>query len=409
VPADASARSGRWEKNRFMGRELAGKTVGIVGLGNIGRLVARRLSGFEVTLLGYDPLVRSERAREFGVEWTELEPLFGSSDLITLHLPENDSTRGLVGARLLGLMKSGATLVNCARSGVIDEEALRQIRPEKKLRFLNDVYAKDAEGPKSVADIADLMLPHLGASTMEANRNAARQAAQQLIDLDFKGITSFIVNRDIPEGLDRSYCELANTLARMARFMVGPTTPLKLVETSFYGSLNPYADWLLVPVVAGLWSDFEPGMDHRAAGVFLEDRGIDYTNRKVDHDKGYGNSITVDLTSQTSTDVLRHISLRGTIAEGNLMVSRINEFDKLYFEPAGDMLMFLYDDRPGVIATIGSKLAAAGINIEDMRNPHHAQTNRSLVIMKINKTPAAALVDEIRGAIEAISAFSVRL
>jgi D-3-phosphoglycerate dehydrogenase len=409
IPADASARAGAWEKTAFMGRELAGKTLGIVGLGNIGRLVARRLSGFEMTMLGYDPLVNIERAQEFGVEWVDLESLFKRCDYISLHLPENEATRGLVGEKLLGLMKPGATIINCARSGVLDEDAMRRLKPLKKLRFLNDVYPQDAEGPKSVADIADIMLPHLGASTREANANAARQAAEQLIDLDKKGITSFIVNRDIPEGLDRTYCALANILARVCRSMVGRSMPLRMIETSFYGSLQPYADWLLVPIVAGIWPDFEPGMDPRAAQKFLADRGIDFVNRKVDHEKGYQNSITLDLTSETESDVLKHISVRGTVAENNLTVSRINEFDKLYFEPEGDMVMFLYDDRPGVIGAIGAKLAKAGINIEDMRNPHHTRTNRSLVIMKVNQAPPAELIDELSREIGAISAFSFKL
>ncbi len=409
VAADASARAGAWEKTAFMGRELARKTVGIVGLGNIGRLLAKRLAGFEVTLLGHDPLLSIERAQDMGVEWVDLETLFARSDYVSLHIPENDATRGLVGERLLGRMPPGATLINCARSGVLDEDAFRRLKPERKLRLLNDVYPRDAEGPKSIADIADLMLPHLGASTREANANAARQAAEQLIALDRKGVTSFIVNRDIPEGLDRTYCELANTLARVCRSMVGATMPLKSIETSFYGELQPYSDWLLVPTVAGIWSDFTPGMDHRAARLFLEERGIDYQNRRVDPGKGYDNSITLDLVSETDSDVLKHISVRGTIAENNLMVSRINEFDKLYFEPSGDMVIFLYADRPGVIGTIGAKLAGAGINIEDMRNPHHARTNRSLVIMKVNRTPEPALIDEIHRAIEAISAFSFKL
>ncbi|MCE9615446.1 MAG: hypothetical protein K8T26_14340 [Lentisphaerae bacterium] len=409
IAADPSTRAGEWEKTKFMGRELVRKTVGIVGLGNIGRLVARRLSGFEVTLLGYDPLVGSDRAGAFGVEWSDLETLFARCDYVSLHLPENEHTRGLVGPRLLGLMKRGATLVNCARAGVVDEAALRAVKREKGLRFLNDVYPKDEPGPKSVADIADIVLPHLGASTAEANSNAARQAAEQLIGLDRKGVTSFIVNRDIPEGLDRTYCELANMLARMCRSMLGRDMPLKLIETSFYGPLEPYSDWLLVPLVAGIWEDFQPSMDHRAARKFLEDRGIDYANRKIDPAKGYGNSITVDLTSETESDVLRHMSVRGTVTEGNLMVSRINEFDKLYFEPAGDTLMFIYDDRPGVIGAIGARLASAGINIEDMRNPHHGRTNRSLVIMKINRTPPPEVVQDISRTIDAISTFSFKL
>jgi len=406
VDAERTTREGLWEKKRFMGRELAHKCVGIVGLGSIGRLVAKRLGGFDVKLLGYDPLVPSERAREFDVEWADLQTIFKLSDYITLHIPENDETRGIVDERLLTSMKEGATLVNCARSGIIDEDALRRVKTEKNLRFLNDVYSVDEAGPKSVADIADLMMPHIGANTVEANRNAARSAAQQIIDLDKRGITSFIVNRDIPEGLDRSYCQLAHTLANVCRHMVGRTSALKIIETSFYGELTHFADWLLVPVVAGIWEDFEPGMDFRAARVFLDANGIEYVNRSIDDGKTYGNAITVDLTSELDSDVLRHISLRGTIAEGNLTVSRINEFDKLYFEPAGDMLMFLYDDRPGVIGAIGAKLAGAGINIEDMRNPHDTRTNRSLVIMKINKSLSESLVSEIRETIDAISAFS---
>lgn len=194
VAADASTRAGKWEKTSFMGREITGKTVGIVGLGYIGRLVAKRLSGFEVKLLAYDPFVTPEQAREQGIELVELPDLFAHADYVSLHLPENAQTKGLVNRDLLSLMKEGATLINCARSGIINEDDLRALKPEKKLRFLNDVYPKDEEGPKSVADIADLMAPHLGASTREANAKAAELAARELIDLDEKGIRTAVVN-----------------------------------------------------------------------------------------------------------------------------------------------------------------------------------------------------------------------
>ncbi len=409
VAADASTRAGQWEKSAFMGRELAGKTVGIVGLGNIGRLVARRLTGFECRLLGYDPVISSERAREWDVALTDLPTLFAESDVITLHIPENNDTRGMVNAELLGSMREGAILVNCARAGILDEDALRRVKAERKIRFLNDVYPKDAEGPKSVADIADLMLPHLGASTREANAKAAQRAAEQLIDLDFKGITSFIVNRDIPEGLDGIYCELSNTLARLCRNILGRTSSLRMLETSFYGDLEPFANWLLVPIVAGLWEDFDRGKDHQAALAYLKEMGIDYVNRPVDSTKSYGNSITVDLTSEVDKDYLRRISVRGTIAENNMMIARINEFDRLYFEPLGHTVLFLYEDRPGVIGTIGRHLAEAGINIEDMRNPHDASTNRSLAILKVNQRVADSVIDEISAAIDSFAAFHISL
>jgi D-3-phosphoglycerate dehydrogenase len=286
VKADASTRSGKWEKKQFMGREIANKTMGIVGLGNIGQLVARRLSGFNVELLGFDPVISQERAADFDVELLDLKQLFERSDYISLHIPENDQTKGMVNADLLSAMKDGATIVNCARAGIIDEAALRELKEKKNLRFLNDVYPKDEAGEKSIADVADLMLPHLGASTFEANEKAARRAAEQLIDFDSKGITSFIVNRDIPEGLDEAYCKLANTLSRVCRRMIGDNTPLQRIETTFYGDLEQYANWLLVPIVSGVFNDFDRSMDHQSAHAYLKEMGIEYINRDIRLPKG---------------------------------------------------------------------------------------------------------------------------
>ena len=408
VAADASVRAGKWEKKKFMGRELAGKTLGIVGLGNIGRMLARRLSGFECRLLGYDPVISAERAREMDVELTDLETLFSQADYVTLHTPENDETRGMVNAELMSKMKQGATIANCARAGILDEDAMRRLKPEKALRLLNDVYAKDEAGPKGIADIADIMLPHLGASTREANHNAARRAAEQLIDFDEKGVTAFIVNRDIPEGLDEAFCELAYMMARLCRCLVGNSTP-RTIETSFYGSLKPFANWLLVPIVSGTWEDFDRSMDHGAALKFLEDRGIDYVDREAARRKGYETSITVDLIGAVDSGSLRRVSVRGTVAEGIPMVARINEFDKLYFEAVGPCAFFLYDDRPGVLGAIGVRLAGAGINIEDVRNPHDPRTNNSLAIMKLDQTVPPDVMQAIREEIGALSAFSVKL
>ena len=275
IAADASTRAGGWEKKAFMGREISGKTIGIVGLGNIGQLVVKRLAGFEVKVIGFDPVMSVERAEALGVRMTsDLAALFAEADYISLHIPENNGTRGMVGQALLAAAKPGATIINCARAGIIDEAALRAAKAAKRLRFLNDVYPEDAAGPKSVADIADIMLPHLGANTHEANANAARRAAEQLVDFDDKGVTCFIVNRDIPEGLNEAYCELANTLARMCRCLTRKNRTPKLIETSFYGDLAPYADWLLTPVVAGICDDFDRALDHAAAREFLKEMGV---------------------------------------------------------------------------------------------------------------------------------------
>jgi D-3-phosphoglycerate dehydrogenase / 2-oxoglutarate reductase len=405
IAGDATTRDGKWEKKKLMGRELAGKKIGIVGLGNIGQLVAKRLSGFDVKLLGYDPLISQERADTMAVELVELPGLFAQADYITLHIPENDETRGLINLGLISRMKEGATLVNCARAGILDEAALRQVKAAKKIRFLNDVYPKDAEGSKSVADIADIMLPHLGASTVEANTNAARRAAEELIELDEKGIASFIVNRDVPEGLDEAYGKLAFTITKLCRHLLGPTAKLASLETSFYGSLKPFSDWLMIPVVTALGDRIDQPLDNKSARRFLKEMGIEAANRATDPNKHFENSLTIDLVGTLDSGSLRRISVRGTVVEGTLMIARINDFDRLYFEPRGPTVFFIYEDRPGVLGQIGSALAAAGINIEDVRNPHHLKINESLVIMRINKPIPSPVMDDISRKIRALSAF----
>ncbi len=405
VAADISTRAGKWEKKKFMGRELTGKTVGIVGLGNIGQLVARRLSGFDVRLLGYDPMISQDRADAMRVELTELPELFAKADVVTLHIPENEDTRGIINEHLLARMKDGATLINCARAGILDEAALRKIKPVKKLRFLNDVYPADTEGPKSVADLADIMAPHLGASTVEANTNAARRAAEELIELDDKGIASFIVNRDVPEGLDEAYGQLAYTITKLGRHLIGPAAKLKSLETSFYGSLAPFGDWLMIPIVTALGDKLERPTDCKNARQCLKDMGIAIVNREPDPNKGFENSMTIDLIGTLDANTLRRVSIRGTVVEGVLMLSRINEFDKLFFEPRGPMVFFIYEDRPGVLGQIGVSLAGANINIEDVRNPHHMKANQSLAILRVNKPVPEALMAEISRHIRALASY----
>ncbi|HRR33694.1 MAG TPA: NAD(P)-dependent oxidoreductase [Kiritimatiellia bacterium] len=404
VQADITTRAGGWEKKNYMGREITGKTVGIVGLGNIGRLVAKRLRGFECRILGYDPLANSDRLRDLGIESATLEEIFSQCDYVTLHIPGGESTRGLVGAKLIGLMKKGATIINCARYGIVDEEALRAVKAEKGLRYLNDVYPKDEAGPKSMTDIADLMLPHLGANTQEANFVAAQRAAQELIDLDEKADMSCIVNRDIPDGLERAYCELAFNLASLVRQISGTQTPIRMIETSFYGDLAPFGKWLTVSILSGIWREFDRYNDYKAALKFLKEMGIELVNREADSEKGYGSAITIDLKVEQADKSLKSFSVRGTVTEGVQTVSRIDEFDRLYFEPSGATLFCLYDDRPGVIASISRKLADAGINIEDMRNPHNAKTRRSLAIIKLDQPISQDLLKVIKAEINAHSA-----
>ena len=186
--------------------------------------------------------------------------------------------------------------------------------------------------------------------------------------------------------------------------MAGVEHPLKLVETSFYGELKPFAQWLIVPVVAALNKDFDRSSDAAAALQFLKNSGVEYNNRDTSERRGYRNSMTIDLTVSLGGGELRKCSVRGTVAEGRLMVSRIDDFDRLYFEPTGRCLFFTYRDRPGVLGAIGATLAAAGINIDDVRNPHDSRGLNSVAILKVSQPVPPAVFRAAAEKIQALAA-----
>ena len=402
VPGDASTRAGRWEKSKFMGRELTGKTVGIVGLGHIGQLVVKRLAGFENEILGFDPFLSPALAEKLGVKLSSMDDIFSNSDCITLHIPENDETRGIINRRLFERMKPGAVLINCARSGIINEEDLRAVKTEKKIVFCNDVYPKDAEGPKSVADIADVMLPHLGANTFEANFNAACRAAEQTCDYFEKGITSAVVNKELPDGLDAKYQKLAFVIAGLCKAYLGAGLNPVRIETSFYGDLAKFGPWLTSAIAAAVSADFVDPAPKDAAKA-LEAAGIELVNREVDNSKRYGESVTVDLLA--GKDPIYRVSVRGTVTENHLMISRVGNFDGLYLDPVGNHLFVEYKDAPGVIARIAGILGEKKINIIDIRAPQDPASGNSLSVIKTNAAIPDEMIGKIRESVDACRAF----
>lgn len=410
VPADKSTRQGKWEKKRFMGQELCNKVVGIVGLGNIGQLVAKRISGFDCRVIGFDPFISEKKAAECGIGLVRnVRKLFSESDVVTLHMPETDDTRGMVNEDILNLMKDGSTIINAARSGIIDEEALRKVRKEKKIYFCTDVYSKDAPGDKTVKDVADLMLPHLGANTFEANKNAAQRAASQIIAYADKGVRTFVVNRDIPEGLSDDQQKLAFYISKIAHsFNDGEAHP-EAIEVSYYGDLHKYSDYLAAPVVMGLgFNEFSPFFNKDSAAVYLKKRGIKFTSRDVDDSKGYGSSITVDMLYGHGRR-MKKISLRGTLTEGVPKISRIDEFDNLYSDPIGHTTMIYYHDRPGMLAKITNVIARFEANIEDIRCPHNSKTGCSLAVIQTNVPLNFTCLEQIRRDCNPIKATTVSI
>jgi D-3-phosphoglycerate dehydrogenase / 2-oxoglutarate reductase len=406
LEGDKTTRAGLWEKNKYMGSEITGKTVGILGFGNIGQLLAKRLRGFDVKLKIYDPFVSLDKAREYGAEITSMEDIFATCDFLSLHLPATKETDKIISTQYFSLMKDGAVLVNCARSEVLDEEALREARKTKRIVFCNDVYDKDEAGLKTCNDIADIMLPHLGASTFEANNNAARMAANQTINFLDRGLAMHVVNKSIPDGLAPEYQQLSSALARFARSYIGAKAPVFEIQASFYGKLKDYSRWLIPPIVAAISGDNKI-TDIDQAEAYLKSRGISCKIRDTDEGKRYGESITVDLIS--GTQQMDRVSVRGTLTEGNIIVSRIGEFGKLYYEPTGHTSVFVYDDRPGVLAQISQAMALEGLNIEDIRSPHNDSGSKSIAILKLNAEPSAELIEKVGRLLHCHAAFTVHI
>ena len=407
LAADASTRAGNWEKSKFLGHEITGKTVGILGLGHIGQLLVKRLSGFDVQVLGYDPVLSPALAEKLNVKLATIEEIFSQADFISLHIPENNETRGMINRRLFELMKPGAMLLNCARAGIINEDDLRAVKAEKKIIFCNDVYPKDAAGPKSIADLCDIMMPHLGANTFEANFVAARRSAEQTIDYFEQGVTNCVVNKALPDGLDANYQKLAFVLTKLVDAYLNEKGNPSRIETSFYGDLAQYAKWMTPAIAAGIAADFAADVEvtstPKDAEAFLKNSGVELVNREVDNGKGYGESMTIDLFAG-SAPIFR-AGARGTITEGKLMISRLNDFDFLYLDPTGNHLFVEYKDAPGVIGRIAGILGEKNINIMDIRAPQDVKSGRSLTVVKTNVAVPDVLVEKIREAVNADSAF----
>lgn len=407
LPADKSTREGLWEKSKFMGTELLGKTVGILGFGNIGQQLVKRLAGFDNKFLVFDPYVSAEKAKDFGVELTDCDKIFAESDFITLHIPATPETEKMISTNYLEKMKEGAVLVNCARAEVLDEDALREIKKNKNIIFCNDVYAADTAGEKTIADVADIMLPHLGASSIEANTNAAIRAAEQLIAYDQKGVTKFVVNKALPDGLSEEYQNLAHCLSKLASGFLGDKSAPFEIQTSFYGQLEEFGEWFLSPIVAGMSPEFDPMLEISEAKKYLEEKGIRYVNREIDKTKKFKDSMTVDLLQ--GEDNIRRVSIRGTITEGNLMISRINDFENLYFLPNGNHVIFVYEDRPGVLAAITKAVAAEGINVCDIRSPQSENGNKAIAVLQVNSKVSKETIERISDEMKCETAFQVQV
>jgi D-3-phosphoglycerate dehydrogenase len=360
--AHAALVAGRWERSRWEGVELADKTLGIVGLGRIGKLVADRARGFQMRLVAYDPFVSAERARQLGVELLPLDELVAESDFLTVHLPKNKETVGLIGRDLLSKAKPSLRIVNVARGGIVVESELAEcIRDGVIAGAALDVFDTEPTTESPLFELPQVVVtPHLGASTREAQDKAGDTIAD-MVELALAGeFVPFAVNISAAEANEtlRPFLPLAERLGRLYGSLVDGSP--SVVELAFSGEIGGYDTRILG--LAALKGFFGGISDEQVTFVngpqLARDHGVEVREVNSTTSDDYVNLITISGGGH---------SISGTL-QGRRGEQRIVEVDGHTFDvpPADHMLMVTNDDRPGVIGTVGTLLGDAGVNIADM-------------------------------------------
>ncbi|HUM01562.1 MAG TPA: phosphoglycerate dehydrogenase [Thermoanaerobaculia bacterium] len=388
--AQVSLKAGEWKRTKFVGTELQGKTVGLVGLGQVGARVAARLRGWHVTLLAFDPYVTPERASELGVKPVPLDELLSKSDVVSLHTPVTPETTGLLNAERFGRMKKGAFLVNCARGALVDDAALVAALDSGRLGGAAlDVYA--VEPPKDFALMKHpkiVCTPHLGASTVEAQDRVAVETVEMLAEA-LKG-SPFVaaVNLPFPPGGDPHaalpWMRLAETVGRFLAYATG--TPPTAISVSLAGVPESVRKACAVSAVRGVLSpSYGDDVNLVNAPALARLNGVAVTDSVKDEAGGYANLVGVTLTTATGTR-----SAAGTLFDDRH--GRIVEFDSLpiEFTPEGTLLVITNRDVPGVVGRIGTFLGERGINIVDL-GLARGRAGRAAAIVRVDRPDGAAV------------------
>lgn len=391
--AHSSTHAGKWEKSKFMGVELMGKTLGIIGCGNIGAIVADRAIGLKMKVMGYDPFLTTERAATMGIEKAELDDIYARADFITIHTPMTDKTRGLINKDAMSRMKKGVRLLNVARGGLIVEADLKEALASGHVAGAAlDVFATEPATDNILFGEPNVICtPHLGASTSEAQVNVAVQIAEQIADYLLHGAVSNAVNMPSITAEDaprlKPYMRLTEQLGKLAGQLV--KAPVQHIELGFMGhvaSLNTKP--LSTLALAALMGVSMEGVNMVSAPEIAKGRGITLTESRSDHAHDLVTAMRMDVKTTTGT-----ISVMGTLFGGG--DPRIVSIDGVPIEAAlsPHMLLIRNQDKPGLIGGVGTLLAEAGINIADFRLGRVGVSQSALALIAVDTSvPDATLV-----------------
>lgn len=396
APANQALKGGAWKRSKYGGVELLDKTVGVVGFGRIGQLVADRLRGFDVELLAYDPYVSPQKAAQHGARLVSLDELLASSDFITIHLPKNAETVGLIGKEALTKVKPSVHIINAARGGIVDEEALATAIAEGRVAGAGlDVFATEPTTESPLFEHESVVVtPHLGASTDEAQEKAGVAVAKSVRlalggDLvpDAVNVSGGIIDEEVRPGID-----LVEKLGRIFTAVAG-AVPVQL-DVDVKGEITSHdvSVWEL-SALKGLFTDVvENPVTYVNAPVIAEERGVE----------------TRLLTDAETTDFRNVTTLRGTLSDGTVIsvagtltgprmiqkVVGINGFD-IEIPLSQHMAFFTYTDRPGVVGSLGRLLGEADVNIGGMQVARTDEGGKALVAMTVDSIIPGEVVTAI--------------
>lgn len=405
--ADAYMKNGRWEKKALEGREVTGKTLGIIGMGRVGSVVASRAQGLRMNVIVYDPFITKELAESQGIELVDLADLYARSDYITVHTPKSRETTGLVGREAFARMKKGVFLINCARGGIVDEKALVDALDSGILAGAAiDVFEleppEDWALPRHPRVVAT---PHLGASTLEAQENVALAIAEQIVDYLKTGLIRNAVNAPSvsPDMLPRvkPYIDLAEKMGRFMGQIIGQVISDRLKKVSLgYTGAAAAVDTRPVTVAAlkGLLSAIADDVNYVNAPVLLRDRGIDLVETSTPREEVFTN--TIDITLEFDKGVR---SLTGSVFSPT--DPRIVRIDKYSIEviPEGYMLVIYNKDLPGTVGNFGTLLGEAGINIARLFLGRDRQEGTAIIIINVDTEVPRKVMDKLRKVPNALS------
>ncbi|RME91626.1 MAG: phosphoglycerate dehydrogenase, partial [Candidatus Hydrogenedentota bacterium] len=395
--ANASMKQKKWEKKKFSGRQLTGKTLGVIGLGRIGREVVKRGKGLKMKVIGYDPYIPAEKLEHLEIEIGDLDTLLKESDIITVHTPLTDSTRGLINKANLHALKKGVLLVNAARGGIYDEEALAEGLKSGHLGGVGlDVYS--TEPPPEDFPLYEfdncIMTPHLGASTKEAQEEVAKETAESMVAFFKEGVARNSLNFPTldPKEMDilSPWFDLSvrlgmfaaqvvsDPITRATLFLSGEITQLKLSPLEIALSRG------LLSVAIGEEVNFVN------APILAKERGIEISVKKEEVASPMGNVMRAIFDYQGGS-----LELRATV---NFSGGTILAIDKMpaEFKPEGDILVIRNKDVPKVVGDLGMILGEAGINIASLQLSRKEKGKEAITVIEVDSEPSKEIIEEIQ-------------